>query len=707
MQAGTSSPKGRRRSLVASVPAPSSSPYASRAMPADSLVQATLQRSVAQTATATSRVETVSGVAISKTPPTASSSEWTAQSSLRQARHGVTAFRAPELVVSHLTATAAHRGASNGCSPGTQSPLTGKAAVRTREPVSLTPQHTGVSTASHTPLTPGSVASSGPSCSPHILSSPSAAARCRRVRHNSTSSALPSSTSISAPCALYDLHHALQHRLVEDLGWTLHWFLDTETEIKQNELVKALEEKVQRPSRAQSNKATTAAAKRKAKGAGKEDRTHSAVEAAGAHVRRTAGQERSPTGGDALSASDSAAPSPRYSDPNTPQYHRRLDVDGRELPFAAHTSTFGVVHGRGDCFICRDIFASARPEAPQAPLPRQIRSPFEYRLASLQRWLRKRSTESASDGLLASCLSLEAQRYMAYLGLADCWTSLFVTAGLPALAPEAVASSPKPSCKTPPCLPTTLSGAASRLGRVPLSFYVLPALCRWKCVTPFRRDRILRESVMHPFPISEMFARRGKGASPPPLQGDLESSKALPATADVSHSLPQLTFFTIQERSLLSGQRRSSIWRSQMATLGESCACDVYLVAATARGSGDATATPGTVTSVWGYVRREDVNSRALSLPSSPSAAAQQRDSGANGSKITTATPAKSPPGELFYIASSLENYLRVGLVLGWVYGWQLCFSSAGPPPNSVQWLRFVNNPAYEAALAANKDTAP
>ncbi|KAG5472064.1 hypothetical protein CUR178_02732 [Leishmania enriettii] len=693
-----SSPKERRHSLVASISASPSSRYAGRAMTAKHQVPAIRQRPAAVTATDTNRVDTTSAITIRKPVPASSSRGFAAQSSLGESRHAVTAARATALVSSHLTATAAHLGASDGCSPTTQPPLKSKAAARARKPVPPSPDHAGVSAAPHTPSNFSRVISSSTSPSPHMLSSPSASARGSRIRYSGTSSPPPSSVSISAPCALYDLHHALQHRLVEDLGWTLHWHLDTETEIKQMELVKALE-KTNSPSRKEKDNATRAAPK-KTRGTAKEDRTNDS-EAAGAHVRPTSDQERASAGGDALSLSDSSAPSPRHSDPNTPQHHQRLDLDGRELPFAAQKSKFGVMNHRFECYICHDLSALARSSASQGPLSKLTRSPFEYRLASLQRWLRKRSNESASDGLLASCLSVETQRYMAYLGLADCWTSLFVTAGLPA-----VASSAKPACETSPCLPSSLSGAASRLNRVPLSFCALPALCRWKCVTPFRRDRILRESVVHPFPISAVLPRGDSGAPPPQLRSGLEAAKALSATAVMSRSLPPLTFFTIQQRSLLSEQRRSSIWRNQTAALGESCACDVYLVAATGQGTGDVAAAPETVASVWGYVGREDVDSRTPSLPSSPNAPAQQRHGGVNGSTASV-TPTKSPSGELFYIARSLENYLRLGVMFGWVYGWQLCFSSAGPPPNSVLWLRFVNNPAYEAALAANKDTAP
>lgn len=583
-------------------------------------------------------------------------------------------------------------------------PLNSKGAERTYKPAPLTAVGSGALISSHTPRTPSPALSCGTSRSPRVLISPGVDERASRTRANCTSSLPSSSAATSVPCALYDLHHALQHRLLEDLGWSLHWYLDTETEIKQLEVFKELDEKTKHPSHKKENKPTTAAAQGKTSEAATGDGEPKSA-AASPRVSLTADQQDSSALGGSLKGNISSLTSPRHSDPNTPPRPHRIDVDGRELPFLVHKPKLGVTTNRFDCYMCQDLSTEARFAASQAPRSKLSRSPFEYRLASLQRWLSKRSAESDKDRLLASCLSLETQRYLAYLGFADCWTSLFVTAGLPTVMPVA-ASCPSPPREASPRLPMTLSGAASRLGSVPLSFYVLPALCRWKCVTPFRRDRMLRESVMHPFPLPEAFLWGCRGASLAQLQSRAEVSKAQAASADVSHSLPSLTFFTIQKRSVLTERRRSSIWRNQTASLGEFCACDVYLVAATGRGTGDGAAVADTIASVWGYVKREDVDSRTLSLPSSPSSAAQKCKDGREGSTTAT-TSAKSPSGELFYIASSLENYLRLALMFGWVYGWQMCFSSAGPPPNSVLWLRLVNKSAYEAALAASRHTAP
>lgn len=651
---------------------------------------------------ATHRYETTNVMSTSKPQPASASGECNTRSSPSARSRATVASRGSTLVAVHPNSSASQLG-TTAKRPSRKFPPKNKAAAPTYKPVPLTAVGVGSLISSHTTLTSSPALSSGTPRSPRVLISPGVGERARRIRDLCPPSLPPSSAATSVPCTLYDLHHALQHRLVEDFGWSIHWYLDTETEIKQLEVFKELDEKTKHPSH-KTGKPTTAAAERMASEAGTGNGEPKST-AAYPRVNLTADQQDSPAPGGSLKGNTSSLTSPHHSDPNTPQRYHRLDVDGRELPFLAQKSKFGVITNRFDCYMCHDLSVEARSAASQVPRSRLSRTPFEYRLASLQRWLRKRSVESDKDGLLASCLSLETQRYLAYLGLADCWTSLFVTAGLPTVTSMA-ASSPSSPREATQRFPTTLSGAASRHGSVPLSFYALPALCRWKCVTPFRRDRILRESVMHPFPLPEVFLRDCRGASLAQLQSSAETSEAQEAPADVSHSLPSLTFFTIQQRSFLSERRRTSMWRNQAASLGEICACDVYLVAATGRGAGAGAAAADTMASVWGYVKREDLDSRTVSLPSSPSSAAQQCKGGRKGSATTT-TSAKSPFGELFYIASSLENYLRLGLVFGWVYGWQLCFSSAGPPPNSVLWLCLVNRSAYEAALAASKHTAP
>ncbi|KAK7198085.1 hypothetical protein NESM_000764600 [Novymonas esmeraldas] len=726
----------QRRRIVASTPAPLSSPYGGSTATITTAAAvgtpthtppATLRRSHPAATATTSSLEAATTKPGSKPSSTSASVAGTARSSLGGPSRSMASSRSPALMATQPTPHASqighHSSSSNDGggersrrrSMSQRSPLKGRLLARAYKPAPLTTTRIGALIVSNTPSTVSPVRSPR---APHALRlSPAphgGVDRSAGARHGSRAMPLPTSLSTAEPCALYDLHHALQHRLVEELGWSLHWYLDTETEIKQLELAKELDEKGKLSSRKAKEKKPAAPA---AGTAGDCGRTGAGGPTADLHGESAVA--------DAPADGASPSTSPRYSDPNTPlqqQHHHRLDMSGRELPFSAQKSQFGVVTHRFDCSICHELSAIVRPAGAPTTRSRLNRSPLEYRLASLQRWLRKRGAESASDALLASCLSLEAQRYMAYLGVSDCWTSLFVTAGLPVVASAAATTARTPSpCPTPPpplplLYPATLAEAASRSDRVPLSFYVLPALCRWRCVAPLRRDRLLRESTAHPFPLSRLYTPGERRAIPLPTPRDplLAGAAATPPPP-----LPPLTFFTIQQRSHLLERRRSSTRRNQMASLGESCVCDVFLVAAAGKGLGDGVAVGssgggGAVASVWGYVRKERSRSRTPSLPSTPSRAAHKRHSLPSGSDTVTAATAvgadhapAAPSGELFYIASSLENYLRLGLVFGWVYGWQMCFSSGGPPPNSVIWLRLVNTSAYEAALVASRDTNP
>ena len=484
----------------------------------------------------------------------------------------------------------------------------------------------------------------------------------------------PNVLTVYDPCDLFELHHALQHRLIEELGWSLHWYLDTETEIQHLELKKEMEGK------ARAHKSST----------GEQEGSAADVQATVVNdttdekdVATTAASEESSAaerGSASLKAAQArtdnqAAATSRHSDPSTPQSHR-VDAQGRQLPYIRQKSQFGVMSARFECSLCHELAAVRRSAFAFSPRSRLNRSPYEFRLASLRRWLRKRSTESAADALLASCLSVEVERYLAYLGLADCWTSLFVTAGLPVLHPvSSPETPPTAACEKALCLPSSLSLPA-RFERVPLSFYVLPALCRWKALKPAHVEKLLRTAAVHPFSLSLCFTSMRKEAAAARFSGSVSAA---------SSAASSLTFFVIQQQSHLPDKRRSSSRRNQMASLGESCVCDVYLVAASTTDDSEA------ATSVWGYVQRDAQKGNGNS---------KQGDKGA-GETLPAST------GELFYIASSLENYLRLGIVFGWVYGWQMCFSTAGPPSNSVPWLQWINASAYKAALASNSDTAP
>ncbi|RNF11371.1 uncharacterized protein Tco025E_06665 [Trypanosoma conorhini] len=56
---------------------------------------------------------------------------------------------------------------------------------------------------------------------------------------------------------------------------------------------------------------------------------------------------------------------------------------------------------------------------------------------------------------------------------------------------------------------------------------------------------------------------------------------------------------------------------------------------------------------------------------------------------------------ELFFIAATLGDYLRLGSAFAWVYGWQLCYAPQGPPPRSLPWLKLFSPAALAAAISA------
>ncbi|EKF38190.1 hypothetical protein MOQ_001604 [Trypanosoma cruzi marinkellei] len=55
---------------------------------------------------------------------------------------------------------------------------------------------------------------------------------------------------------------------------------------------------------------------------------------------------------------------------------------------------------------------------------------------------------------------------------------------------------------------------------------------------------------------------------------------------------------------------------------------------------------------------------------------------------------------ELFFIAATLGDYLRLGSAFSWVYGWQLCYAPQGPPPRSLPWLKLFSPTALSAAIS-------
>ncbi|KAG8340683.1 hypothetical protein TRVL_08489 [Trypanosoma vivax] len=63
----------------------------------------------------------------------------------------------------------------------------------------------------------------------------------------------------------------------------------------------------------------------------------------------------------------------------------------------------------------------------------------------------------------------------------------------------------------------------------------------------------------------------------------------------------------------------------------------------------------------------------------------------------------ETPSGraELFFLAKTVEDYMRLGSTFSWVYGWQLCYASQGPPPRSLPWLKLFSPGALEAVVGS------
>ena len=53
-----------------------------------------------------------------------------------------------------------------------------------------------------------------------------------------------------------------------------------------------------------------------------------------------------------------------------------------------------------------------------------------------------------------------------------------------------------------------------------------------------------------------------------------------------------------------------------------------------------------------------------------------------------------------FLVALCFDDYFRLGCIFGWVWGWELCFSTAGPIPSTAPWLLLLSPVAMRQALA-------
>lgn len=199
-----------------------------------------------------------------------------------------------------------------------------------------------------------------------------------------------------------------------------------------------------------------------------------------------------------------------------------------------------------------------------------------------------------------------------------------------------------PTRPPPPQPPRRLASLLSS-PMVPLAFFRLPS---WHSVAPLapeHQEALLR---MPRYP------------------------RAHPHSTDFPPDLSSDTlFFSFHPKQILDSSVVGD-W-SDTDKWSATCCCDILL--ALPRGL------PGEPMSVWG-IAEAPAHLHQTALPASP--------------------PTSTQAAELFCIATCLEGYLRLSAAFGHIYGWQLCYSSMGPPVTSTPWLRMINPSAFQAAKA-------
>ncbi|CCW69841.1 unnamed protein product [Phytomonas sp. Hart1] len=245
----------------------------------------------------------------------------------------------------------------------------------------------------------------------------------------------------------------------------------------------------------------------------------------------------------------------------------------------------------------------------------------------------------------------EYAAYLAGLQVRDGRTSFHQYAQLPFL-PLTTLSSARPQRRLSPPSEGEKEGPPPKADRAPpvISSFFLPA---WGGLEELPEAEVARLFRIPYFPP------RPQDAAPSPL--------ALPARIFIY-------------------QRRREPSPSQAMGVGEMadkvvalCPCDVYLIFLNHNNT-----LPGLSQrlTVWG---RATWSTRTLQ--SFPLACRDAATMTANSSNE-----------ELFFIAYGLTEYLRLGAIFGWIYGWQLCYSSRGPQTRSLTWLRLFNPNAMMAA---------
>lgn len=287
------------------------------------------------------------------------------------------------------------------------------------------------------------------------------------------------------------------------------------------------------------------------------------------------------------------------------------------------------------------------------------------------------------------------------------------------------------------CCGSPAAGPPPQNASVPLVFFTYPSWLQVEEVSEKQRERLL---ACRRYPFGNTNSGSGGGGG-----GGASAFTGRPPTAPTSPLSSRSVILLFQPKKELRPMMREPPHPPK--ELGEVCCCDVYLVLHGGVGAAASTVDDHSrdgelpEMSVWGLCDTSShlhgasgngTNGGAGRRPIRASSAhphtpplqkghTEHESTSAVHDGVPTTTTSSTggsptnrqhrlssmhsaymadPHLEFFCIASSLDNYFRLGAAFGWVYGWQLCYCSVGPPVSSIPWLRLFNASAYQAAKA-------
>lgn len=333
----------------------------------------------------------------------------------------------------------------------------------------------------------------------------------------------------------------------------------------------------------------------------------------------------------------------RIKDVQEAQSSSTADPTSPLTPLYAHASRHGTMKELKECPICEDKSLARSNSSAFTPGSRAGRSPFTYRHESLKRWLRKKAKTSEESSRLIACISETASECFAYIGVADLWTSFSFQAGLPPI------SVPSPRSGSSTSTSTKRSAESLQLPQsvdfVQLSSFAVPDLHSVEKLNPSTVETLLR--AYRPPDLPEW--------CPPQPINELCDFYRLSSAAEV-HEGGKI--------------------------------CEIYLAVPPAPASKQqqSSSAPPAGGAILGFVD-------AKGFSSSLTYAARSKYC------ICDAQQDEFPLSELFYITHCMEDYFRIGASLGWINGWQLCYSSYGPPENTACLLQWMFPSAFEVVM--------